>query len=43
MQSSLSKLKRLPLETQVYCGHEDTLPNARFVLTVDPSNEAFKL
>jgi hydroxyacylglutathione hydrolase len=35
---SLMKLAALPGETQVYCGHEYTLANARFALTVDPSN-----
>lgn len=42
MHASLSKLKRLPAETQVYCGHEYTLSNARFALTVDPENEALR-
>ena len=28
----------MPGETQVYCGHEYTLSNARFALTVDPDN-----
>jgi hydroxyacylglutathione hydrolase len=35
---SLMKLAALPGETQVYCGHEYTLANARFALTVDSSN-----
>lgn len=35
---SLMKLTALPEETQVYCGHEYTLANARFALTVDPAN-----
>ena len=38
MLTSLLKLTRLPIETQVYCGHEYTLANARFALTVDPEN-----
>ena len=38
MLSSLLKLTRLPIETQVYCGHEYTESNARFALTVDPDN-----
>ena len=38
MLTSLLKLTRLPIETQVYCGHEYTLSNARFALTVDPDN-----
>jgi hydroxyacylglutathione hydrolase len=39
---SLRKLAALPEETQVYCGHEYTLANARFALTVDPSNAILK-
>jgi len=39
---SLMKLAALPGETQVYCGHEYTLANARFALTVDPSNAILK-
>jgi hydroxyacylglutathione hydrolase len=39
---SLMKLVALPGETQVYCGHEYTLANARFALTVDPSNAILK-
>jgi len=42
MVSSLKKLAALPLETQVYCGHEYTQANARFALTVDPTNSALK-
>ncbi|NVK34317.1 MAG: hydroxyacylglutathione hydrolase [Rhodobacteraceae bacterium] len=43
MWASLDKLaKRLPSDTEVYCGHEYTQSNARFALTVDPNNEALK-
>jgi hydroxyacylglutathione hydrolase len=38
MWTSLGKLAALPPETKVYCGHEYTLANARFALTVDPDN-----
>jgi hydroxyacylglutathione hydrolase len=38
MWQSLGKLAALPDETRVYCAHEYTLKNARFALTVDPSN-----
>ena len=38
MFASLSKLAALPPETAVYCGHEYTLANARFAVTVDPDN-----
>jgi hydroxyacylglutathione hydrolase len=39
MWNSLGKLKWLPSSTRVYCGHEYTLTNARFALTVDPDNQ----
>jgi hydroxyacylglutathione hydrolase len=39
---SLTKLAALPEETQVYCGHEYTLSNARFARGVDPHNEALR-
>ncbi len=38
---SLMKLAALPA-TQIYCGHEYTLSNARFALSVDPANENLK-
>ncbi len=38
MWQSLEKLAALPRETIVYCGHEYTLANARFAVTVDPEN-----
>jgi hydroxyacylglutathione hydrolase len=40
MWHSLGKLRRLPGETRVYCGHEYTQANARFALTIDPENAA---
>lgn len=40
MWSSLSKLKRLPGDTKVFCGHEYTANNARFALTLEPKNPA---
>ena len=40
MWASLLKLRALPDETQVYCGHEYTQSNARFALAVDPKNAA---
>ena len=39
---SLLKLRKLPGDTVVYCGHEYTLANARFSVTVDPKNAALK-
>ncbi len=41
--ASLSKLAALPDDTTVYCGHEYTLSNARFALTVDPTNAELRL
>lgn len=40
MHTSLSKLAALPEETLVYCGHEYTLNNLKFGLTVEPDNAA---
>jgi hydroxyacylglutathione hydrolase len=42
MWGSLSKLRALPAETRIHCGHEYTEANARFALTVDPTNAALK-
>jgi hydroxyacylglutathione hydrolase len=39
---SLLKLRKLPDDTTVYCGHEYTLANARFSVTVDPKNAELK-
>jgi hydroxyacylglutathione hydrolase len=40
MVGSLAKLAALPEDTQVYCGHEYTLSNLKFALTVEPDNVA---
>jgi hydroxyacylglutathione hydrolase len=40
MHNSLARLAALPDDTTIYCGHEYTLANARFAVTVDPDNEA---
>jgi hydroxyacylglutathione hydrolase len=42
MWQSLSKLKELPDDTEVYCAHEYTEANARFALSVEPQNPALK-
>ncbi|MBV9331792.1 MAG: hydroxyacylglutathione hydrolase [Alphaproteobacteria bacterium] len=39
MCKSLAKLAMLPDSTRVYCGHEYTLSNGRFALTVEPENQ----
>lgn len=38
MWTSLSKLVRLPDATRIYCGHEYTMNNGRFALTLEPKN-----
>jgi len=43
MFSSLNKLKELPLDTKIYCGHEYTLQNSKFCLLNDPNNENLKI
>ena len=42
MWTSLQKLRALPGETQVYCGHEYTQSNGRFALTIEPDNSALR-
>ncbi len=39
MWRSLARLRALPDDAIVHCGHEYTLSNARFAVTVDPDNE----
>ena len=38
MFNSLNKIKNLPLETKIYCGHEYTKSNLNFCLAYDPEN-----
>lgn len=40
MYASLEKLRALPDETKVYCGHEYTLANIGFARAVEPGNRA---
>ena len=40
MWASLSKLMTLPDATRIFCGHEYTLNNGRFALTLEPGNAA---
>lgn len=42
MWNSLQKLAALPGQTQIYCGHEYTLANAQFGLTIEPDNAALR-
>jgi len=39
MFESLNKIKSLPKETKIYCGHEYTLNNAKFCMKHDPDNQ----
>tara|TARA_Y100000780_G_scaffold224277_1_gene235484 strand:+ start:209 stop:526 length:318 start_codon:yes stop_codon:yes gene_type:complete len=39
MFSSLEKIKKLPGETKIYCGHEYTLQNSKFCITYDKDNQ----
>lgn len=40
MWSSLQRLRRIPDDTRIYCGHEYTEENMRFALSLDPQNDA---
>ena len=40
MHTTMQRLAALPDETKVYAGHEYTLSNAKFALSVDPNNQA---
>ncbi|KAA8496200.1 Hydroxyacylglutathione hydrolase, mitochondrial [Porphyridium purpureum] len=39
MCAALSKLASLPDDTRVYCGHEYTVANLRFALSIEPDSE----
>ena len=39
MFSSLNKLKKLPIDTKIYCGHEYTLKNSMFCLQHEKNNK----
>ena len=38
MYNSLNKIKKLPLDTNIYCGHEYTKKNSDFCLSIDSKN-----
>ena len=42
MFNSLNKIKKLPLETEIYCGHEYTLQNSNFCIAQDSGNSKLK-
>ena len=42
MFNSLMKLKELPKNTRIFCGHEYTLQNSKFCITHDKNNQNLK-
>ena len=42
MYESLKKIKELPKDTKVYCGHEYTLQNSKFCMVYDKDNTNLK-
>ena len=42
MYESLNKLKKLPHDTKIFCGHEYTKQNSKFCLTYDANNKNLK-
>jgi hydroxyacylglutathione hydrolase len=40
MHASLDRLRALPPQTRLFCGHEYTAANLRFALAVEPDNQA---
>lgn len=42
MWTSLKKIMALPADTVLYCGHEYTLSNGKFALSIEPENAALQ-
>ena len=42
MLTSLNKIKKLPKNTKIYCGHEYTYKNAEFCIKYDRDNSNLK-
>ncbi|KAK8556361.1 hypothetical protein V6N13_064397 [Hibiscus sabdariffa] len=42
MLSSLQRIMLLPDDTNIYCGHEYTLSNSKFALSIEPKNDALQ-
>ena len=42
MLASLNKIKKLPKDTKIYCGHEYTFKNAEFCMKYDSDNVSLK-
>ncbi len=43
MWEGLERIKKLPDETLIFCGHEYSAANAKFALFVEPDNEKLKI
>ena len=39
MFGSIKKIRDLPIDTVIYCGHEYSLANAKFAISIYPDNE----
>ena len=42
MFSSIEKIKNLPSDTLIYCGHEYTKKNGEFAIKIDDQNKVLK-
>lgn len=42
-EALLGVIASLPLTTEVYCGHEYTVKNLQFALTLEPNNQHIKV
>ena len=42
MWQSLLKIRNLPADTLIFCGHEYTAANVHFALTIEPKNTALR-
>jgi hydroxyacylglutathione hydrolase len=42
MWDSIKKVRELPDDTALYCGHEYTVANAKFAIAIDPDNRALR-
>jgi hydroxyacylglutathione hydrolase len=43
MYKSINKIKNLPHDTKIYCGHEYTLSNLKFCQSIDSDNNSLKI
>lgn len=43
MYEAMQKISKLDPNTLVYCGHEYSVSNLKFALSVEPNNEAIKV